>query len=48
MIRELFPLEGLVVIDVDLPEQLDELLNKLGAVAILGPEVVEHDLEELL
>lgn len=48
MIRELFPLEGLVVVDVNLPEQLNKLLNELGSVAILGPEMIEHDFEELL
>ena len=47
MVRELLPLEGLIVVDIDLTEQLDELLDKLGLVGVFGPKMVEHDLEEL-
>ena len=47
VVGELLPLECLIVVDIDLTEQLDELLDQLGLVGVLGPKMVEHDLEEL-
>lgn len=48
MISELFPLERLIIVDIDLSEELNQLLDKLRLVRVLRAQVVEHDLEELL
>jgi hypothetical protein len=47
MIRELFPLERVVVVDIDLPKQLYKVLDE--ACFVLGlRQMMEHDLDELL
>jgi hypothetical protein len=48
VIREFLPLKRAIIVDIDLSEQLNELLDQLGLVGVLSPEVVEHDFEELL
>jgi len=47
VIGEFLPLKCAVIVDINLSEQLNELLHELSLVSVLGPEVVEHDFEEL-
>jgi hypothetical protein len=43
---ELLPLKCLVAVDVDLPEELDEVLDEPDHVPRLG-QVMQHDLDEV-
>lgn len=48
VVGEFLPFERLIVVDIDLPKQLDELLDELCLVTVLSTQVIKHDLEELV
>jgi hypothetical protein len=47
VIRELVPLERLIIVDIDLPEQFNQVLHQACCVSSVW-QVVQHYLDELV